>query len=419
MQCSEEHLHLSAGSGHTMPIEIVAKLERESAVYLAGEAIQCKVTVQNIGNNEESLAWGSVHVQCERIVRANKPAALQIRKNSVEEKSKQNGTTSISRSAFTVFSCRPVILFCELVLNAGESRNFECTQQLPLDSIPPSFKGHLVRYVYKLTLGVQHVKSPIKLIHVPLRIIQSELGLTLPSSSMLANPFINNNNVGPSIIDLAMEAADCLTAPHGSYSYNMTNESGLIASFLLNKKAYKLGEDVIGRFSFDSSTVRCYIRSSEWLQMKKMFYWQPFCYHADVGNSRLDLKIVYFELVVSLQSVENLINEEWCPHTFVTTHMTEHIVCAYWTEAAVRLHIPLSATPTFYTDTVHLKWRLHFEFVTCNDFKEEVEEGLWQAPANVNIETMAWDLDIKVFPCSPHNAALTLPGLTPPASIVV
>lgn len=26
-----------------MPIEIVAKLDRESAVYLAGEAIQCKV----------------------------------------------------------------------------------------------------------------------------------------------------------------------------------------------------------------------------------------------------------------------------------------------------------------------------------------------------------------------------------------
>ncbi|VDO42599.1 unnamed protein product [Brugia timori] len=125
------------------------------------------------------------------------------------------------------------------------------------------------------------------------------------------------------------------------------------------------------------------------------------------------------QFAVSLQSVENLVNEEWCSHTFVTTHMTEHIVCAYWTEAAIRLHIPLSATSTFYTDTVHLKWRLHFEFVTCNDFNEEVEEGLWQAPTNVNIETMAWDLDIKVFPCNPHNAALTLPSPTTPASIIV
>ncbi|VDO29996.1 unnamed protein product [Onchocerca flexuosa] len=68
---------------------------------------------------------------------------------------------------------------------------------------------------------------------------------------------------------------------------------------------------------------------------------------------------------------------------------------------------------------VHLKWRLHFEFVTCSDFNEEVKEGLWQAPANVNIETMAWDLDIKIFPCSPHNAALTLRSPTAPASIIV
>ncbi|VIO92750.1 mKIAA0258 protein, putative [Brugia malayi] len=366
-----------------MPIEIVAKLDRESAVYLAGEAIQCKVIVQNIGNHEESLAWGSVHVQCERIVRGNKADIPLSRKSSGEEKSKTVATTAMSRSAFTVFSCRPVILFCELVLHTGESRNFECTQQLPLDSIPPSFKGHLVRYIYKLTLGVQHVKSPIKLIHVPLRIIQSDLGLTLPSSPTLVNPFISNRSVGPSIVDLAMEASDCLTAPHGVYSYNITNAFGRIANFLLNKKAYKLGEDVIGRFNFDNCGVRC------------------------------------LQFAVSLQSVENLVNEEWCSHTFVTTHMTEHIVCAYWTEAAIRLHIPLSATSTFYTDTVHLKWRLHFEFVTCNDFNEEVEEGLWQAPTNVNIETMAWDLDIKVFPCNPHNAALTLPSPTTPASIIV
>ncbi|VDN05058.1 unnamed protein product [Thelazia callipaeda] len=360
-----------------------AKLDRESAVYLAGEAIQCKVVLRNIGRDEESLAWGSVHVQCERIVRANKFNALVSKKCSMEEKPQDIGTTAMSRSAFTVFSCRPVILFCELILNVGESRDFECTQQLPLDSIPPSFKGHLVRYVYKLTLGVQHVKSPIKLIHIPLRIIQCDLGLTLPSLRTSKNPFIDNHNPGPSIVELATEAADCLTAPQGDYKYSMTNAVGRVANFLLNKKSYKLGEDVVGRFNFDGCAVRC------------------------------------LQFAVYLQSVETLINEEWYPNTFVATHMTEHAVCAYWTEAAVRLHVPLSATPTFCTDTVHLKWRLHFEFVICNNFNEEVNEGLWQAPENVNIETMSWDLDIKVFPCSPHNAGLTIPNLSPPASIVV
>lgn len=58
------------------------------------------------------------------------------------------------------------------------------------------FRGHLVRYVYKLTLGVQHVKSPVKLIHVPLRIIQADLGLALPSSPTLMNPFISSCSIG-------------------------------------------------------------------------------------------------------------------------------------------------------------------------------------------------------------------------------
>lgn len=83
--------------------------------------------------DDESLAWGSIHLQCERIMRLHEDLA---RKGSTNE----NTTTSISRSAFTVFSCRPVVLFCELLLHAGELREFVCTQQLPLESIPPSFK---------------------------------------------------------------------------------------------------------------------------------------------------------------------------------------------------------------------------------------------------------------------------------------
>lgn len=365
-----------------MPILVVAKLDRNSGIYLAGEAIKCKVTVTNTGDvSEESLAWGSVHVQCERIIRARKHEAA-AQKSSVG--SAGAGTTAMSRSAFTVFSCRPVILFCELALRPKESHEFECSQQLPLDSIPPSFRGHLVRYVYKLTVGVQHVRSPIKLTHIPLRIIQADLGVTLPTAQISTNPFIANHCSEPSVIDLVTEAADCLTAPQGTYSFSMKSGTGRLGRFILYKKAFKLGEDVIGRFDFGSAEVRC------------------------------------LQFAVSLQTVESLVNEEWCPRSNVVVHVTERIVCAFWKDAVVRLNIPLSASPTFYTDTVHLKWRLHFEFVIASSgIDGDVEEGIWQAPVSVDIETMAWDLDIKVYPCSPHNVALSMPVLTPAASIVV
>uniref|UniRef100_A0A914RAS0 Uncharacterized protein n=1 Tax=Parascaris equorum TaxID=6256 RepID=A0A914RAS0_PAREQ len=61
----------------------------------------------------------------------------------------------------------------------------------------------------------------------------------------------------PSVIDLATEATDCLTAPQRSYSYSMTNARGRVANFILYKKAFKLGEDVVGRFIFDGCPSPC------------------------------------------------------------------------------------------------------------------------------------------------------------------
>ncbi|MFH4979206.1 hypothetical protein AB6A40_005915 [Gnathostoma spinigerum] len=366
-----------------MPLEVVAQLDRESAVYLAGEPIHCTVLIANIGSEEEDpLAWCSVQLQCDRIIGAG--GHEHVSKKSSTSECPRTESTSILRSASTVFSCLPVVLFCDLQLKPGEKRKFTCVQQLPFDGIPPSFKGYLVKYIYKLTIGVQHVRSPIKLFHIPLRVIQADIGLSLPSRVSLENPFIANRKVGPSVIDLTREAVDCLTAPQKSIVYSMTNSKGRVAKFTLYKKAFKLGEDVIGRFDFRECPVSC------------------------------------LQFTVSVQSVELTVNDE-PPRSFATTHMTEHAVCAFWTEAFVKVHIPLSATPTFYTDSVHVKWRLHFEFVTCENVLNTIstEDGLCQAPKDIDIETMAWDLDIKVLPCSPFNAALTSPFSPNFASIIV
>uniref|UniRef100_A0A0N5AMS4 RAB6A-GEF complex partner protein 2 n=1 Tax=Syphacia muris TaxID=451379 RepID=A0A0N5AMS4_9BILA len=367
-----------------MPIEVTAVLDRDPAVYLAGEAIHCKVIVKNNGSTEEEpLAWGSVHVQCERIISSAGAGHDElVKKTSQGERWQRKHSTAMSRSAFTVFSCRPAVLFCELRLQPGEQREFECIQQLPCDGIPPSFKGFLVRYMYKLTLGVQHLKSPIKLINIPLRVIQSDVSVLQPVVQSNTNPFIANEKIGPSIIDLMTEVTDCLTAPHGCFNYNMTNHRGKIANFILFKKAFKLGEDVIGRFVFTDCDVPC------------------------------------IQFTVSVQTIESL-NDDPDSKKYVANYMTEHVVCAFWKDALVKLHIPLSATPSFHTETVQLKWRLHFELVMSSNLMNTMEEGITEAPENLDIETMTWDLDIKVFPCSPYNVALTTNGLSSTASLTM
>lgn len=41
---------------------------------------------------------------------------------------------------------------------------------MPNDA-PPSYKGHLVKYAYKITVGMQRLNSPIKLLRVPIRVV--------------------------------------------------------------------------------------------------------------------------------------------------------------------------------------------------------------------------------------------------------
>lgn len=44
------------------------------------------------------------------------------------------------------------------------------SETLPHDA-PPSYKGHLVKYTYKITVGMQRLNSPIKLLRVPIRVV--------------------------------------------------------------------------------------------------------------------------------------------------------------------------------------------------------------------------------------------------------
>ena len=58
------------------------------------------------------------------------------------------------------------------------------SETLSGDDIPPSFKGLSVKYLYKLTIGIQHADSPVKLLRIPLRV------LTLPGKEISAFIFI-------------------------------------------------------------------------------------------------------------------------------------------------------------------------------------------------------------------------------------
>lgn len=71
-------------------------------------------------------------------------------------------------------------------------------EKIPSDS-PPSYRGQLVKYSYKITIGTQRVNSPVKLLYVPIRVLplneeffNEAVGLCNDTTEELtpANPFL-------------------------------------------------------------------------------------------------------------------------------------------------------------------------------------------------------------------------------------
>lgn len=97
-------------------------------------------------------------------------------------------------------------------------------------------------------------------------------------------------------------------------------------------------------------------------------------------------------------SARNIDDEE--PVGKVSTLATIHQMCYAMLKTSVIIPIPLHVTPSFRSDLVELRWRLHFEFVTSTmmDFgKPNPTEGELKAPAEIPVETMVWNLPIAAI----------------------
>ena len=184
-------------------------------------------------------------------------------------------------------------------------------------------------------------------------------------------------------MDSALQILQVVTSQRNQKFYNVTNARGHVVKFCAFKQAYKLGDDIVGSLDFSESNVTC------------------------------------VQYAVTLQSVEDVTPE--CRKTenqkpAVTAYSKCHEMCIGYHQTHFILPIPLHVTPSFYTDLINLKWRLHFEFVTSTSDSKDVSmkpleppnptglDGItWQGPQSINIETMVWDLPIKLYPNLPSH----------------
>ncbi|ELT87220.1 hypothetical protein CAPTEDRAFT_153233 [Capitella teleta] len=365
-------------------VEVVASLPDRS-VYLAGETIECNVTFTNVSQKlTVKLGWASAQIHCQCSMSETRvivPKNAQLTTSDIPG----NRTTFVpsrGEKGSTALSTKPAILFCDLNLAPGESQTFTYRETIPREA-PPSFRGTAIKYSYKVTVGAQRFNCPTKLLRVPFRVLVVP-GLhdisvyQEPDDLKPNNPFQRLQRKENTLLEVAMEVLQAITCRKGPSFYNITNSKGKVARFCLLKQAFRIGDDIIGTCDFSCGTIPC------------------------------------AKFSVTLQT-EEIITEECrrknSQSSMVTSYSRHEEFCLQTQRTHISVPIPLTAAPGFLTDIMQLKWRLHFEFITCKAPLPEVdapcsasESVSWQGPSQLDVETMVWDLPIRVFATNPMYA---------------
>ncbi|CAF4868606.1 unnamed protein product [Pieris macdunnoughi] len=373
-------------------IELAARLTT-GTVYLAGEALECCITFCHTTQPEhrdsqshsdilENLAWASAQIHC----------FFSTSKNTGEKSSPVEKTTALEVTSCdigdVVFHTKPKILFCDLTIPLGETKTFWYRESLPIEA-PPSYRGNLVKYSYKVTIATQKVGSHIRMVRIPFRVLPISPIMNVQDLAALCgnettdelqptNPFSEERKV-ETPLTMALQVLQNLTARRSPNSYMITNTRGKVGRFCLFKSAYRLGEDIVGTFDFSVGTVTC---------MQVSVSLQP-------------------EEIVKKSTPSKSMNKETSSRSMTVARY--HEVTLGLTHSQLILPIPLHITPAFDTEEVSLNWRLHFEFVTTNEkLLPSNEENDWNAPLNVGIETMVWNLPVKIYSTLPKQITQTV-----------
>jgi len=356
-------------------------------VYLTGEDISCWVKISNDSESAATLGWVSAQLNCFCSVSSDKVTNIEppSRKISVEAHNlnKTSFQPTQGESGLAVLSTKTKVLACSLEVLPGETKKFLFSENIPYNA-PPSFRGHSVKYSYKLCIGSQKLGEPSSLLRLPFRVLSVDSYTPHPKAEEEdrmgpSNPFLEPTNDKDPVLDLIMQSVQEHTSRKNASYFVIANSRGKVCKFCLYKKNFRLGEDIVGSFNFTVGDVEC------------------------------------LQYSVSLQSIESVepkfrVNED--QPSKVVNQSKQHEVCLGFSQSHLILPIPLHLTPSFSTNICRMEYRLHFEFVSSvsglekQEIPDEAGGSEWQGPAKVDIETMVWDLPVTIFPTFPTHAAL-------------
>ncbi|RXG50840.1 RAB6A-GEF complex partner protein 2 [Armadillidium vulgare] len=390
-------------------VEVKAQIIGGS-VLLAGDTIQVCITLTaplldpatSVQSSEvcEVIAWGSAQVHCICMINDALVTLPTERKNS-EIDVVTNSNTSFApwkgERGHVVLSTKPKILFCDLQLIPGESRSFVYRENLPVDA-PPTYRGKLVKYAYKVTVGTQKLGSPINLLRLPIRVIvlqgavpalvNSDTEDLAPSNPFLHTPQRDNSR------HMTLQMIQGLSTQKNISQYNIGHDKGHVVTFTVYKNSYKLGEDITATFDFSKAQVQC---------------------------------VQYSATLQSEEEVDEICKRKENQRPVVVPYTKTHEIMLR-RPTSIDIDEESVCTSASNDDSlVKLRWSIHFEFVLniggeaqslpgwkspktegMSNLNQRTKDKTWQAPPKLRIETLVWDLPITVCPASPSQLSQAL-----------
>lgn len=261
-----------------------------------------------------------------------------------------------------------------------------------------------MKYFYKLTIATQRVGSKVQMLQVPIRVLPINFTTDEALASICdeteeeispVNPFIIKKKTD--YLELMLEHLQNISSRRCPNFYQITNKHGKVGRFCIFKSIYRLGEDIVCTLDFSAQTIKC-VQYSVTLQCEEIV--PPF-----PASESTEITISPSLDGASLQSpTPSTSGSGQSTKTKITEHSKYHEVTIGLELTHIILPVPLNVTPSFKTDQVEVRWRLHFQFVTSTNqgFDFDSEPGqTWHAPKQIEIETMIWNLPVQLLPANP------------------
>ncbi|KAJ3163459.1 hypothetical protein HDU86_000038 [Geranomyces michiganensis] len=276
-----------------------------------------------------------------------------------------------------VYGTPPSILFTNMALAPGESKTYQYDILLP-KTLPPTHKGRVIRFSYKLIVGIQRGGTTQKsqVFQLPFRVfsfvhddgsrpvyeilspavftkdeanIVEETGYSalhagifheafIPAAPVLKTPR-RPDDPSASLFDRE-EVVDSLARAIGrcqmsrKASYDICKNADHVAQLVLHKTTYKLGDTVMGILDFTNSAIPCF-RISAYLESQETI------------SEALAVR--------SAQETSSLVRK---------TYAEQHRCTLGTRRTGIELFVPPGASPEFATSAVSVRWHLRVEFVT-------------------------------------------------------